>query len=122
MHCTQNGCFCINSPTQLMHMMAYEAIIRFFVPRSAASISYYIRFINSIIPGRLLSEVYNFPLHQEFTITNGTEKCTIISTFRHKYLDTRCNSVYPFICKKPLTSLQWNKNCNAYNLGKHVYN
>ncbi|XP_026329053.1 secretory phospholipase A2 receptor-like [Hyposmocoma kahamanoa] len=68
------------------------------------------------VDGRLLSEVYNFIIIEDSSRADGTAKCATISTYYQTGTVAHCSKTFPFICKKPFDSLQWNQDCDAYNL------
>lgn len=73
--------------------------------------------VNDLIAGNLIDDVYHNWSPGEPNDADGNEDCVVMrqdGTFN----DIPCFIKKPFICKKTLVTLEWNKECNMPNLGK----
>ncbi|KAJ8722470.1 hypothetical protein PYW07_003650 [Mythimna separata] len=68
------------------------------------------------IDGRLVSEVYNQWQRGDPNNLHGNEDCVHLTLSGHLN-DYSCDAESHFICKKSLTSLEWNDLCNMLQLG-----
>lgn len=76
---------------------------------------------NVLITGKLIEEVYSEWEPNEPNNSGDGENC-VIFTKVGLINDMNCNNRIPFLCKKPMSSVEWNALCEVPDQSKFYSN